>query len=657
MDLEDLVKASDYALSDKDIDKITVIVKELFDPNNKLIYPFTNREQLKAHIITLGRKHKVIPSLVKILAVYRSLCSNKELAFDPFVERLLRTKTVRSLSGVVVITVFTSPYPETSKGKQEFSCEYNCHYCPKEPNQPRSYLYNEPAVRRANQNNFISTDQFWDRAKSYIIMGHPLDKIELIVSGGTFSSYPREYITNFFRDQFYAANVAFDKVCGKHLRSPLSLQEEQDINQNDSLVKIIGITIETRPDRVKSRELRYFRELGVTRVQIGVQHTNDEILTHINRGCTDEHTRKAIKLLKEAGFKVDIHLMPDLPHPSHISEDQMIELDKQMFNTVINDQAYQADQWKIYPCQTVPWTEIEKWYNEGLYKPYAEVVTTFNGMPSNKLFDLLVEIKQQVKPWVRLNRVIRDIPESYILGGNTNSCMRSDLLELFQKQGFICNCIRCREVKGKDIVLNEYILDVTTYPSSDGIEYFINWKHQTQNTLLGFLRLRINSDETLELNKTFPELNKCGMIRELHIYGQVIDHTSDNTGNGVQHIGLGKQLISKAEEIVLSHNLTKISVISGVGVRNYYIKQGFEPTDGDGKFLIKTIDSNKQTHLPNQILSDNKSDIVNKDFLPCRLINLLTNLLTNVSVGQKIFITIITSIAILIGICYKYNLF
>ena len=205
MDLEDIVKASDYALNDKDINKLTQITKQLFgqsESNNIVKKTYTDREELKADIIKLGREHKIIPSLVKILAVYRSLCSNNELAFDPVVERLLRTKTVRSLSGVVVITVFTSPYPETKKGKQEFSCEYNCHYCPKEPNQPRSYLLNEPAVRRANQNNFISTEQFWDRAKSYVVMGHPLDKIELIVSGGTFSSYPREYITNFFRDQF-----------------------------------------------------------------------------------------------------------------------------------------------------------------------------------------------------------------------------------------------------------------------------------------------------------------------------------------------------------------------------------------------------------------------------------------------------------------------
>ena len=612
MDLEDIVKASNYALNDKNIDSLIQITRELFGPSASVKY--TDREQLKADIITLGRKYKVIPPLIKILAVYRSLCSNNELTFNSTIERLLRTKTVRSLSGVVVITVFTSPYPETKKGKQEFSCEYNCHYCPKEPNQPRSYLLNEPAVRRANQNNFISTEQFWDRAKSYILMGHPLDKIELIISGGTFSSYPREYITNFFRDQFYAANVTFDKVSGRPLRQPLSLIQEQDINQNQAHVKIIGITIETRPDRIKDRELKYFRELGVTRVQIGVQHTNDEILSYINRGCTDEHTRKAIKLLKESGFKVDIHVMPDLPHPQHITQDEMIELDKQMLDTVINDQAYQADQWKIYPCQTVPWTEIEKWYKEGTYKPYAEVITQrSNGKMSNKLFDLLIETKQKVKPWVRLNRVIRDIPDSYIIGGNSNSSMRGDLLQLFEKEGYICNCIRCREVKGKNISLTDFVLKTDTYPASDGYEYFISWTHKLNNTLLGFLRLRINSALTLETNKCFPELEGCALIRELHIYGQVIDHTSDNDGLGVQHIGLGKQLIEKAKEIAKQHDLTKLTVISGVGVRNYYIKQGFKNKKGEGKFLVLDINQSVDSVVAvDSVVSVVKYDIFHK---------------------------------------------
>lgn len=582
MDIEELCKISSIIIDPKDNDKLILITKQLFNDQN--IQNITSKEVLRKSLDKLSRENKIIPSMVKILFIYRSLASAGELKYDPKIEKYLRTKNVRSLSGIVNITVFTSPYPETSKGVQEFSCEYNCHYCPKEPNQPRSYLLKEPAVLRANANKFISTEQFWDRALTLIRMGHPLDKIELIVSGGTFSSYPIEYTTNFMRDQFYAANVAYDKFNGIKLREPLTLSDEQDLNQNQALIKIIGITIETRPDRIKKQDLIYFRELGVTRVQMGVQHTNDKILDHINRKCSNIHTIRGIKALKESGFKVDIHLMPDLPPPDGITREDMIKIDHEMFEQVIEQPEYQADQWKIYPCETVPWTEIEKWYNEGIYKPYAELT---NSDGTNPLFELLIDVKSKVKPWVRLNRVIRDIPNSYIIGGNSNTSMRNDLLSYMKKKNIKCNCIRCREVKDKDIKLDDFELKVRSYDASDGIEYFISWE-DSEDTLLGFLRLRINESSD---NKYFPELSNCALIRELHVYGQVITHDNINNGDGVQHRGLGKALLAKATEIAGRHGYNKLSVISGVGVRNYYIKQGFKPVDSyidDSGMEIKT---------------------------------------------------------------------
>jgi len=603
MDLEDLCKVDKSETVDPNIHKTIAIVKEL-----DVLYTaqlITGREQMKKEIERLGRKHKYIVSMSKVLSVYRSLASAGELEYNPRIEKLLITKTVRSLSGVVVNTVWTSPEPEyidpkTGKvKKQSFSCEYDCKYCPNEPGQARSYLLNEPGVLRANANKFISTEQSWDRYKAYIKMGHPLDKIELIVSGGTISSYPKPYLIEFFRDQFYAANVAYDKMCGREIRPPLTLEEEQDINQNLSLVKIIGITVETRPDRIKKCELEFFRRLGVTRVQIGVQHINDDVLNFINRKCSNAHTIKAIKLLKDAGFKVDIHLMPDLPAPPNMTNLDMIEEDKKMFDIVINHPDYQADQWKVYPCETVPWTEIEKWYNEGTYKPYAELT---NSDGSNPLFELLINVKTLIKPWVRLNRVIRDIPNSYIIGGNSNTSMRGDLLSIMAKRNLKCNCIRCREVKSMEVNPADFTIKTIKYEASDGIEYFISWENDS-NTLLGFLRLRINSDSA---NKIFPELTGCAMIRELHIYGQVINHHLENTGEGVQHIGLGKGLIAKAVELTKTHDLNKISVISGTGVRNYYSKQGFKPvhtyinSDGEvqpalGNYMIKDLSDEHNT--------------------------------------------------------------
>jgi ELP3 family radical SAM enzyme/protein acetyltransferase len=615
MDLEDICKVGESNTIKPDMDKLVAIVKEI--NNDFLAQRITTREEMKSAINLLGRKHKCISAMWKLLSVYRSLASSGEFKHNPQIEKLLITKTVRSLSGVVVITVWTSPEPTYTDCKtgevrtQKFSCEYNCKYCPNEPGQARSYLGDEPGVRRANKNKFVSTDQFWDRSRAYIQMGHPLDKIELIVSGGTISSYPKEYLVEFFRDQFYAANVAYDKVTGKDIRPARSLEEEQEINQYHSLVKIIGITVETRPDRINKLELEFFRRLGVTRVQIGVQHINDDILNHIGRKCSNAKTIKAIKILKEAGFKVDIHLMPDLPGPPEYTQADMIEQDKQMFDTVINSPDYQADQWKIYPCETVPWTEIENWYADGLYKPYAEI-TYQDG--TNPLFELLIDVKRRVHPWVRLNRVIRDIPNSYIIGGNSNTSMRSDLIAQMTKRGLKCNCIRCREVKSKSVDPADFEIKVREYDASDGKEYFISWE-DSENTLLGFLRLRINSANINSFSESskipmsklqasaeylFPELKGCSLIRELHVYGQVINHNKDNNGVGVQHIGLGKGLINKAIEITKIHGLSKISVISGTGVRNYYMKQGFEAANtyidehgeevkAKGHFLIRDL--------------------------------------------------------------------
>ncbi len=592
-DLEDLCSSgnSKFKINNDELDRIINVVKELFSEEN--YKQCTTKAEFRKMMDVVCRRNKIIPSMYKILNVYRSVINKGELKPNKRFELYLRTKHVRSLSGIVNITVFTSPYPETSEGVQKFSCKYDCHYCPKEPNQPRSYLLKEPGVLRANANKFISTDQFWDRAGALISMGHPVDKIELIVSGGTFSSYPREYIDNFFRDQFYAANVTYDKLAGMELRKPLDLKSEQDLNQNMALIKIIGITIETRPDCVNRKEMQYFRKLGVTRVQMGVQHTDDRILRHINRRCLNYHTIRSLKMLKEAGFKVDIHLMPDLPPPPSIDSDEMVEIDRQMFNQIIELPEYQADQWKIYPCETVPWTEIEKWYKEKIYKPYAE---QSNPDGSNKLFELLIDVLSRVQPWVRINRVIRDIPNSYIIGGNTNTGMRSDIQQIMEKRGIRSRCIRSREVGDKEIDLKQFEIKVREYPASDGTEYFISWE-DSDEVLLGFIRLRLNESRT---NAYFPELSDCAMIRELHVYGQVITHDSESDGVSVQHRGLGKALISKAVEIAQLNGYSKVSVIAGVGVRNYYIKQGFVPIDyyvgsnGDlvqaqGNFLIMDI--------------------------------------------------------------------
>lgn len=555
----DIESCVQYNRQLSNITKQNIIYPILVECYNRFL---TGKIHTKKDIISICKEYKFIPPFFEIVSLYDEMVKNHVIEMNEQFKSILKTKNTRVLSGVVVITVFTSPYPNG----QKFSCKNNCHYCPNEPDQPRSYLTDEPAIRRALQNNFLPAEQFWNRAQSYIAMGHNVDKIELIVSGGTFSVYPREYIIAFFRDLFFAAN------CEISNRQKKSLKEEQYINQSDAKIKIIGITVETRPDKINENELKFFRLLGVTRVQLGIQHINDEILKHINRGCSTNDAINAIKLLKEAGFKVDIHVMPNLPHPDTISNKQMIKMDENMFEQLLNNELYQADQWKIYPCQIVPYTEINKWYNEKKYIPYAD----------SDLIELLLNVKIKMKPWIRLNRIIRDIPSNYICGGIRCTNLRDLLQKQLVKIGKECKCIRCREVKNKVINIEQFKIDIQSYNASNGIEYFISWINN--NILLGFLRLRINTNR----NICMSELVDCAIIRELHVYGYTINHDKNNIGTGVQHIGLGKKLIEAAIEITKKYQLTKIAVISGIGVRNYYINQGFTYISKHG-YLIKNI--------------------------------------------------------------------
>ena len=224
-----------------------------------------------------------------------------------------------------------------------------------------------------------------------IINNHEVDKIELIILGGTWTEYPPEYQEMYIRDCFWAANTFYDI----EKRPKQSLQEEQTINENQTKCRIIGITLEMRPDSINIDEIKRLRYLGCTRVQLGVQHTNDRILRNINRGCYFMDTVRALKLLKDNCYKVDAHWMPDLPLSSP-------EIDKEMFDLILTSDLLQFDQWKIYPTATVPWTKIKKWYDEGNYIPYTE-------KNPDDLIDLLLYVKKRVHPWIRLNRVNRDI--------------------------------------------------------------------------------------------------------------------------------------------------------------------------------------------------------------------------------------------------------
>lgn len=527
-------------------------------------------------------------------------------------ESYLVSKAPRSQSGVLVVTVFTSPYPDG----QAFSCKWNCYYCPNEPGQPRSYLLNEPGVRRANRMEFDPVRQFNDRVSSLVAIGHPADKVELLVLGGTWESYPESYRETFVRDLFYAANC-FSLHQNGVQRKRLSLLEEQLANET-AQCKVIGLTLETRPDTIQPEVLVTYRQLGCTRVQLGVQHTDNGILQGVHRQATREDTVRAIKLLKDSCFKVDIHLMPDLPGSTP-------EADKAMFEDVLYSPELQADQWKIYPCQTTPFTVIERWYREGKYKSYG----------LEALMDVILDVKKKVHPWIRLNRVIRDIPVDYVLAGVEVANLRQLLGVKLRQQGERCRCIRCREIKAdKDLVnkLKGAQLVQRTYEASEGTEVFISvetpeeeeegekGRREEGERIFGFLRLRMhvrgeknspnkNEDDEEEEEKEeedeaspFPELRGCALIRELHVYGNLVPTVGSYTEEGgggsggaavaprAQHTGIGTQLLLRAERIARENGYKRIAVISGVGVRGYYRKRGYHLHSAQrGAFLFKVL--------------------------------------------------------------------
>lgn len=538
-----------------DIETIRHIVLELVNMDFKN----TSFNQMMDQI---RKTYKICPKKSQIFCMYRHLVESGEIKQNIHLESYLITKKIRALSGVLVITVVTSP--------GNFSCPKDCHYCPNEPGQPRSYLSDEPGVQRANRNGFDAVKQFVDRARTHYINGHPVDKIELLVLGGTWSGYPVDYQEEFIRDLFYAANTFFDDQ--KVVRDRLSLEDEQHINET-ARCKIIGLTLETRPDFITKYEIKRLRRYGCTRVQIGVQHTDDEILNKINRGCLNKHTIKAMKLLKDSGFKVDIHIMPDLPGSNP-------KKDMECFEYILGSPDIQADQWKIYPCEVVPWTKIEEWYKAGEYVPYSE----------EDLMELIIKVKTMVHPWIRLNRVIRDIPNQYIIAGNQVTNLRQEIHRIMASRDLKCNCIRCREV-GENISESESAeIVVRNYESSEGAEYFISFENNDRSIIYGFARLRLSNNAGIGY---LPELENAALVRELHVYGQLVA-VGDSDDQAAQHYGFGKRLMKKAEQIAFENGFRKIAVISGVGVRNYYKKLGYEL---ENTYMTRELVNHKKNYI------------------------------------------------------------
>jgi elongator complex protein 3 len=504
----------------------------------------TDQKELNATIKKLSCGFSIAtPSRINLLQSYHNLLKKGRIKANLKLESLLKKREIRTLSGVAPIAVLTKPFP----------CPGKCVWCPSEKNMPKSYLSNEPAVMRAIMNKFDPFKQVQMRLRALKMTGHDTDKCELIVMGGTWSYLPHKY-------QNWFIKRCFDAFNGKQAKN---LGQAQKWNETAKF-RVIGLTLETRPDYIDVAEIRRMRELGATRVELGVQSIDDRILKLGHRGHLVKETIEATKLLKDAGFKISYHMMPNLPGSNEVK-------DLTMFKKLFTDQDFQPDMLKIYPCVVTKNSQLYNWYKQGKFKAYTD----------KQLIDLLIKIKKNIPRYVRISRLIRDIPDVSIVSGNKISNLRQII---FNQAGNICKCIRCREARNQLVSLKSIKLKVLKYKASDGIEYFLSYASKDGKTLFALLRLRIPLKSEQDLINKLPELKDAAIIREVHTYGKLIPLNTKS--KAVQHMGFGKRLMAEAEKIARQHKFSKIAVISGIGVRQYYQKLGYKPGH---TYLVKNI--------------------------------------------------------------------
>jgi elongator complex protein 3 len=495
------------------------------------------------------------PTNIDLLREYRRLCAEKKVPQNEVIEKALMTKEIRTESGVAIVAILTKPYP----------CPGKCIYCPDEKEMPKSYLRSEPAVMRAVLTKFHPYEQVKARLKSLETTGHKTDKIELIVMGGTFSYLPRRYQTWFIKESLRAANE-FGKQKGIYKNLNLSAQQRKN---EKSSKRIIGITLETRPDYIDKEEIANMRRLGATRIELGVQSIFDDVLKLNRRGHFATETIRATRLLKEAGFKINYHMMPELPGSNP-------KRDIEMFRELFQNPDFRPDMLKIYPCVVVKNTLLYKWLRSGKYQPYSD----------KERLNMLAEIKKSLPYYVRVTRLIRDIPSNNIIAGNIITNLRQELEIKGRKEGWKCKCIRCREIRGgAKAKEQDLLLFREDYAASNGKEIFLTFEDKERRHLYSLLRLRINSDKT-SAKHFLPELTGAALIREVHTYGKLVP-IEKRDASSPQHIGLGKRLLREAERIARDEfDAKKIAIISGIGVRDYYRKNGYKL---QGSYMVKKL--------------------------------------------------------------------
>ncbi|HRN67570.1 MAG TPA: tRNA uridine(34) 5-carboxymethylaminomethyl modification radical SAM/GNAT enzyme Elp3 [Promineifilum sp.] len=474
----------------------------------------------------------------QVLAAYEQLCTDGRLEFDPDVRAHLQMKPMRTQSGVSVVTVLTKPYP----------CPGQCIFCPTDVRMPKSYLHDEPGAQRAERHHFDPYAQTASRLRALERIGHPTEKIELLILGGTWSSYRRDYQEWFVKRCFDALN-GFEAA---------SLAEAQTANATAQR-RNVGLVVETRQDRVDIDELRWFRTLGVTKVQVGIQTLDERVLTLNKRGHDVQSTRDAFRLLRLAGFKIHGHWMANLLGATVAS-------DIEDFGRLWSDPAIRPDELKLYPCMLLPNAELHDYWLRGEYTPYTE----------EEVVEVLAECKAQVPRYVRLNRVVRDFPTTNVVAGNKKANLRQIAQEKLREEDRPCRCIRCREIRRDAIYFEDLELRDLVYQTDATTEHFLSYETTAgfphEDRLAGFLRLSLPDPG---IDHPLPELIGHAMIREVHVYGPALNLGDDSRGEA-QHIGLGTRLIERAKAIARAGGYRHMAVISAIGTREYYARLGFE---------------------------------------------------------------------------------
>ncbi len=535
-----------------DSEKVKKLSREIIDYLIK--HPNTSKQKITNIKGQIGKKYgfnRVIKN-----ATILDFATEEE---KQIIIQILKRRKTRTLSGVSVIAIMTKPLP----------CPGTCIFCPGQNSQPdekvaQSYTGKEPAAMRSIHNNYDPYLQVQSRIRDLEAIGHNVDKIELIVMGGTFLSTDKDYQTAFMKGSL--EGIIEQKT--DSLDKAIMVAEK-------SKRRIIGITVETRPDYCKEKDVDNMLSFGTTRVEIGIQTIFDDIYNLVKRGHTTKDSMEAIRIAKDAGLKINAHIMPNLPGST-------IEKDLQLFENLFSDPKYRPDMLKIYPTIVVNGTELYNWWKNGKYSPYSD----------KDLINLIATAKKNLPSYVRIQRIMRDIPATLIEAGCKNSNLRQLVQERLKEMNDTCKCIRCREYgisKKKEIIDESSFDDIKLYrldyEASKGQEIFLSYENKTENYLVGYLRLRKPSKfaHRTELND-----GKTLIVREIKVVGEMVPKDlKPNRFAQIQHRGYGKLLMSHAEKISAEDfDAKKLAVISGIGARDWFYDLGYKL---DGPYVSKIL--------------------------------------------------------------------